>query len=182
MVVCRGQGFQDVFDHIDRLQSFQIRGHHSVSLNLLARSRNLVNKNWHLLASAWPLVERPCEQVSNLVGNNDSEDNWDEYWNTLGRLHHDDRQRVGHPGVASEERRASKYHKVLSHILVNVILEPMKLVHAPSNDFANCTSYDHSRQEKSCWHIDSIRNGGHDLPDKRKHKELGNSDFEVLSH
>ena len=52
MVVGRGQGFHDILDLIDRLQSFQIRRHDSVSLNLLARSRNLVNKNRHLLAPA----------------------------------------------------------------------------------------------------------------------------------
>jgi hypothetical protein len=72
------QSFFNVFESINAFKGHQISSHQILSNNLLARSWNLVNQDRHLFASACSLVKRPCKQSSNLVGNNDGEDNWNE--------------------------------------------------------------------------------------------------------
>ena len=52
VMVSFSQYFHNVLDTIYRLHCCEFARHNSMSLDLLARGRNFIDEDWHLLASA----------------------------------------------------------------------------------------------------------------------------------
>ena len=78
MMASIAQSFLNIFECLNAFKGHQVSCHQILCNDLLAGSWNLVKQDRHLFASACSLVKRSCKQSSNLVGNNNGEDDRNE--------------------------------------------------------------------------------------------------------
>jgi hypothetical protein len=157
------QSLLNVFESVNAFEGDQISSHQILSNNLLAWSWNLVDQDRHLFASARSLVKRSCKESSNLVGNNNGKDDWNEKGERLRCLHENNCQRVSHPSVSCKNSTTSKYNEMLPCIDIDLLFFSHSTIFCVifqclRQNFSQCTSNNHTWQEKSCWYICTISN------------------------